>query len=71
MESIEGATDVQLRSPTGTPLLQVRLRLDRLASFGLRPMEVIEAMQIAYDLSVEIGWEQGIRMARKTSAASQ
>ena len=49
MESIPGATDVQLRSPTGTPLLQVRLRLDRLASWGLRPLDVIDAMQVAYE----------------------
>ena len=44
-----GAADVQLRSPTGTPLLQVRLQLDRVASWGLRPMQVIDAMQVAYE----------------------
>jgi Cu/Ag efflux pump CusA len=49
MKDVPGATDVQLRSPTGTPLLQVRLQLDRLASQGLRPMQVIDAMQVAYE----------------------
>jgi CzcA family heavy metal efflux pump len=49
MKDVPGATDVQLRSPTGTPLLQVRLQLDRLASWGLRPMQVIDAMQVAYE----------------------
>ena len=27
------------------------------------------AMEIAYDLSVEIGWEQGIRMSRRNVAS--
>jgi CzcA family heavy metal efflux pump len=49
MESMEGARNVQLRSPTGAPLLQVRLRLDRLASFGLRPVQVLDAVQVAYE----------------------
>ena len=49
MRDIPGAADVQLRSPTGTPLLQVRLQLDRVASWGLRPMQVIDAMQVAYE----------------------
>jgi CzcA family heavy metal efflux pump len=49
MQRIPGATAVQMRSPTGTPLLQVRLQLDRLASWGLRPMQVLDAMQIAYE----------------------
>ena len=49
VRNVPGATDVQLRSPTGTPLLQVRLQLERLASWGLRPMQVIDAMQVAYE----------------------
>lgn len=49
MRATPGAADVQLRSPTGTPLLQVRLRLDRLASWGIRPLEAIEAIQSAFE----------------------
>jgi CzcA family heavy metal efflux pump len=49
MRATPGAADVQLRSPTGTPLLQVRLRLERLASWGIRPLEAIEAIQAAYE----------------------
>ncbi len=49
MRSIEGATDVQMRSPHGTPVLQVRLKHDRLNSLGLRPVEVMDAIQIAYE----------------------
>ncbi|MFK8067095.1 MAG: efflux RND transporter permease subunit [Gammaproteobacteria bacterium] len=46
---IEGATDVQMRSTHGTPVLQVKLKHDRLNSLGLRPVEVMDAIQIAYE----------------------
>jgi CzcA family heavy metal efflux pump len=45
--SIPGATDVQLRSPPGTPLLQVRLDLARLAGYGVRPLEAADAVRTA------------------------
>lgn len=47
MRRIAGATDVQLRSPPGTPLLQVRLDMDKLAFYGLRPLDVADALQTA------------------------
>jgi CzcA family heavy metal efflux pump len=49
MESIPGATDIQLRAPPGEPVLDVRVNLDRLARRGLTPREVFEAVQIAYE----------------------
>src|SRR5262249_37656373 len=49
MRGMEGATGVQLRSPAGTPLLPVRLQLDGAASWGLRPLQVIDALQVAYE----------------------
>lgn len=49
MRDIRGATDVQIRSPPGTPLLEVRLRLDQVAYWGLRPLEVLEAIQVAFE----------------------
>ena len=49
IRSIEGAADIQLRSPPGLPLLEIRLRLDRLASLGIRPLEAADAVQTAYD----------------------
>ena len=49
MESVPGAADIQVRAPPGTPLLNVRLRLDDLARFGIRPMEVFKAVQVAYE----------------------
>ncbi len=44
---LPGATDVQLRSPPGTPLLQVRLHPEALSSVGLRPLETAEILQAA------------------------
>ncbi|NOR72150.1 MAG: MMPL family transporter [Methylomarinum sp.] len=49
MRDIPGATDVQLRSPPGTPLLQVHLNLDQLALWGLQPAQVINTLQTAYE----------------------
>ncbi|MGZ8215895.1 efflux RND transporter permease subunit, partial [Methylomagnum sp.] len=47
IRAIPGATDVQLRSPPGTPLLQVRLDMARLAGYGLRPLEAADAVRTA------------------------
>lgn len=44
---VPGATDVQVRSPTGTPLLQARLDVGSLASVGLRPLEAAGILQAA------------------------
>jgi len=49
MRSISGASDVQLRSPPGTPLLQVHLNLDKLQLWGLNPEQVITTLQTAYE----------------------
>lgn len=47
IRTVEGATDVQLRSPPGTPLLDVRMDLPSLASAGIRPLEVAHIIQSA------------------------
>ena len=49
MRDIEAASDIQLRSPPGTPVLQIRLRMDQLASWGLRPGQVMDAVQVAFE----------------------
>ncbi len=49
IRDIPGATDVQLRSPPGTPLLQVHLNLDQLALWGVQPEQVINTLQTAYE----------------------
>ncbi len=49
MRSVPGATDIQLRSPPGTPFLQIRLKTEELAKWGLRPVEVINVIRIAFE----------------------
>jgi Cu/Ag efflux pump CusA len=49
LQRITGAEAVQLRSPPDAPLLQIRLLPQRLASFGLRPLDAAEAVQTAYE----------------------
>jgi CzcA family heavy metal efflux pump len=43
-----GAKDVLVKSPPGAPRMAVRLRMERLMQFGFRPVEVMEAVQAAY-----------------------
>jgi Cu/Ag efflux pump CusA len=52
MQSIPGATDVQLRSPPSTPLLQIQLNLDQLDFWGVMPAEIINTLQTAYETRV-------------------
>jgi CzcA family heavy metal efflux pump len=49
MGSIPGAADVQVQSPPGTPQLTIRLRSEKLAQWGLKPLDVLEAVQAAYE----------------------
>ena len=52
MRDIAGATDVQLRSPPGTPLLQVVLNLDQLSYWGVLPNQIVDTLQAAYETRV-------------------
>ena len=52
MGEIPGATDIQLRSPPATPLLQINLNLDQLNFWGIMPAEVVNAVQTAYETRV-------------------
>ncbi len=52
MADIPGATDIQLRSPPATPLLQINLNLDQLNFWGLMPAEVVNAVQTAYETRI-------------------
>ncbi|MBI3877503.1 MAG: efflux RND transporter permease subunit, partial [Verrucomicrobia bacterium] len=45
---IPGAKDVQMKSPPGGPRVAVKLRPDRLTQYGFRPVEVLEAVQTAF-----------------------
>lgn len=48
LAGIPGATDVQVQSPPGTPQLAIRLRTDDLVRWGFDPVEVLDAVRIAY-----------------------
>lgn len=52
ISGIEGAVDVQVESPPGTPEVVLRLRADRLKQFGFRPVPVMEAIQTAFQGAV-------------------
>ena len=52
MRDIDGATDVQLRSPPGTPLLQINLNLDQLSFWGVLPAQIVDTLQAAYETRV-------------------
>lgn len=49
MRKIAGATDVQLRSPPETPLLQIQLNDAQLAATGISTAQVMDALQTAYE----------------------
>ncbi len=52
MKEIKGAADIQVRSPPGTPLLDIQLNLDKMALWGLRPDQVISTIKAAYESQV-------------------
>ena len=50
--TVPGARDVQMKSPPGAPRIAVRLRPEALAELGFRPVEVLDAVQAAYQGTV-------------------
>src|SRR4051794_13962804 len=48
LEKVEGGRDVQVKSPPGAPRVAVRLRPEKMMRFGFRPVEVLDALQTAY-----------------------
>jgi CzcA family heavy metal efflux pump len=48
LSSVRGSRDVKVKAPPGTPRMAIRLRPDRLTQFGFRPMDVLEAIETAY-----------------------
>lgn len=49
LASVEGATDVLVQSPPGTPQLVIRLRNDRMLQWGLQPTDVLDSVRAAYE----------------------
>jgi CzcA family heavy metal efflux pump len=50
--SVRGATDVLVQSAASAPRVTIRPRAEALASFGLRPAEVLDPLQTAYQGTV-------------------
>jgi len=48
LNSVPGHADVTLKAPPGSPRIVIRLRPDRLTEFGFQPVDVLEAIQTAY-----------------------
>jgi CzcA family heavy metal efflux pump len=48
LASVPGASEVQVTAPPGAPILAIQLRRDALAALGFLPLDVLEAVQIAY-----------------------
>jgi CzcA family heavy metal efflux pump len=62
LAGVDGAVDVQVQSPPGTPQMVVRLRPDRLRQFGFRPLDVLEAVQTSYQGAVVAETYEGNRV---------
>ncbi len=60
---VRGAKDVLVKSPPGSPIMAVRLRQDRLTQFGFRPVDVLEAVQSAYQGAVVAQVHRGNQVA--------
>ncbi len=48
LSGTRGATDIQVQSPAGTPQLVIALRPERLARWGFDPVDVLDAIRVAY-----------------------
>ncbi len=48
LSAVRGNADVQVKAPPGAPVLAVRLRPERLTQFGFRPLEVLDAVETAF-----------------------
>ncbi len=49
MQEISGAADIQLRSPPGTPLIQIHLNQEKLKFWGIQAQQILQTVQAAYD----------------------
>jgi CzcA family heavy metal efflux pump len=63
LKSIPGHADVKIKSPSGAPRMAIRLRPDRLTQFGFRPVEVLEAIQTAYQGTIVAQTHRGNEIA--------
>lgn len=59
--TIRGAASVRLQSPTGIPEMSVRLKDGQLSRYGFRTLDVLDAIQTAYQGSVVAQVYEGTR----------
>jgi Cu/Ag efflux pump CusA len=52
LATVPGAADVVVKSPPGAPSTSIRLRPERMAALGFRPLDVMDTVQTAYQGSV-------------------
>ncbi len=60
LQSLSGHPE--LKAPPGAPRLAIRLRPDRLTQFGFRPVEILEAIETAYEGNVVAQTYEGNRV---------
>jgi CzcA family heavy metal efflux pump len=63
LKTVPGHADVQVKSPPGAPRIAIKLRHDRLAQFGFRPADVLDAIQTAFQGSVVAQVYEGNRVS--------
>ena len=63
LQKVARRADVQVKSPPGAPRVAVRLEPEKLMQFGFRPVEMLEAMQTAYQGTVVAQTYHGNRVA--------
>ena len=62
LKQLPGAVDVQMHAPPSAPQLTIRLRRTALARWGFEPVDVLDAIQIAYAGSIVAQTYQGNRV---------
>jgi CzcA family heavy metal efflux pump len=62
LQALPGGKNAQVKSPPGAPRMAVRLRTERLTQLGFRPLEVLEAIQTAYEGTVVAEVHEGSRV---------
>ncbi|MEI8289929.1 MAG: efflux RND transporter permease subunit [Verrucomicrobiota bacterium] len=66
LAKVPGAADVQISAPPGAPRIAVKLRPERLTQFGYRPIDVLEAVQTAYEGEVAAQIYEGEKVFQVT-----
>jgi CzcA family heavy metal efflux pump len=60
---VSGSSEIQVKSQPGAPQLLVRLNNERMMELGFRPVEVLDAIQTAYQGSIVAQIYEGNRVA--------